>query len=92
MHTLTQEGQLSYEEAIIAKQNYTREKREKVGQVKEETQEMMRAYFSQRAEEQAEMRQLVEATMTAHQTTKEARGKLKAMKQKIGEQAQQQSP
>ncbi len=46
---------------------------------------MMRGYFSQRAEEQVEMRRLVEATMAAHQSTREARDKLQAMKQKIGE-------
>ncbi|XP_064382456.1 cilia- and flagella-associated protein 99-like isoform X1 [Halichondria panicea] len=80
------EGQLSYEEAIISKQNYTREMRERVGVVKEQTDEMMRTYFAQRAEEQLEMRQLVEATMAGHQSTREARAKLQTMKQKMVQQ------
>ena len=44
----------------------------------------MRQYFAQREEEQQEMRRLVEATMASHQSTKEAKKKLQAMKQKIG--------
>ncbi len=59
--------------------------RERVGVVKEQTDEMMRTYFAQRAEEQLEMRQLVEATMAGHQSTREARAKLQTMKQKMGE-------
>lgn len=84
-HTHVQEGQLSYEEAIIAKQNHTRETRERVGLIKEQMEEMMKTYFSQRAEEQKELRQLVEDTMAGHKSTREARTKLQNMKQKIGE-------
>lgn len=80
-----QEGQLSYEEAIIAKQTHSKEMREKVSQIKEQLAEMMNVYFSRREEEQKEMRQLVEDTMSGHQNTKEAKSKLQAMKQKIGE-------
>lgn len=83
--SLSQEGQLSYEEAIIAKQNHARETREKVAQLKEQSDKMMRAYFAQREEEQKELRRLVEGTMAGHQNTKEARLKLQTMKQKIGE-------
>ena len=46
---------------------------------------MMRAYFTQREEEQKELRRLVEDTMAGHQNTKEAKLKLQTMKQKIGE-------
>ena len=52
--------------------------------VKAEMEEMMRTYFAQRAEEQREMRQLVEDTMAGHQSTKESRAKLQSIKQKIG--------
>ena len=79
-----QEGQLSYEEAIIAKQNHVRETQGRVQQLKEEYEALMRQYFAQREEEQVEMRRLVEATMASHQSTKEAKKKLQAMKQKIG--------
>ena len=44
----------------------------------------MRQYFAQREEEKQEMRRLVEATMAGHQSTKEAKRKLQAMKHKIG--------
>lgn len=81
---LLQEGQLSYEEAIIAKQNHVREIHGRVQQLKEESEALMRQYFAQREEEQQEMRRLVEATMAAHQSTKEAKRKLQIMKQKIG--------
>ena len=79
-----QEGQLSYEEAIIARQNHVRETQERVQQLKEEYDLLMRQYFAQREEEQQEMRRLVEATMAGHQSTKEAKKKLQTMKQKIG--------
>ena len=79
-----QEGQLSYEEAIIAKQNHVHETHGRVQQLKEESEALMRQYFVQRKEEQQEMRRLVEATMAAHQSTKEAKRKLQIMKQKIG--------
>ena len=75
---------MSYEEAIIAKQNHVRETHGRVQRLKEESEALMRQYFAQREEEQQEMRRLVEATMAAHQSTKEAKRKLQIMKQKIG--------
>ena len=75
---------MSYEEAIIAKQNHVCEIHNRVQQLKEESEALMRQYFAQREEEQQEMRRLVEATMAGHQSTKEAKRKLQIMKQKIG--------
>lgn len=75
---------MSYEEAIIAKQNHVLEIHGRVQQLKEESEALMRQYFAQREEEQQEMRRLVEATMAGHQSTKEAKRKLQTMKQKIG--------
>lgn len=42
-------------------------------------------YFSQKKEEKNEMRRLVEATTAGQQNIKEARAKLTAIKQKIGQ-------
>lgn len=75
---------MSYEEAIIAKQNHLREVQGRVQLLKEESEALMRQYFAQQEEEQQEMRRLVEATMAGHQSTKEAKMKLQLMKQKIG--------
>jgi len=78
------EGQLSYEEAIIARRNLVKENREKVLLLREESEELMREYFSQQEEEQREMRRLVEATMAGHQNTRDTKLKLQQMKHKIG--------
>lgn len=85
IYFVLQKGQLSYEEAIIARQNHINENRERVQLAKEESDVLMKQYFAQREEEQREMRRLVEATMAGHQSTKESRQKLQVMKQKIGE-------
>ncbi|KAK3705681.1 hypothetical protein QZH41_009514, partial [Actinostola sp. cb2023] len=77
------EGKLSYEEAILARQNLIRENQERVKQIKQETQEMMNEFVKKNLEQKQEMRQLVEDTTEGHQNTKEARKKLREFKQKI---------
>lgn len=44
----------------------------------------MQDYFAQREEERRELRRLVEATMAAHHSTREAKSQLQKMKRKIG--------
>ncbi|XP_019859478.1 PREDICTED: cilia- and flagella-associated protein 99-like isoform X2 [Amphimedon queenslandica] len=77
------EGQLSYEEAIIAKQTFIQETKDKVALMKEESEQFMREYFKRRDDERKEMRRLVEATMLGHQNVKEAKIKLQQMKQRL---------
>ncbi|KXJ14416.1 cilia- and flagella-associated protein 99 [Exaiptasia diaphana] len=77
------EGKLSYEEAILARQNLIKENQERVLQIKQETQEMMNEYMKKKLDQEQEMRKLVEDTMEGHQNTKEARKKLREFKQKI---------
>jgi hypothetical protein len=79
------EGQLSYEEAIIAKQNLIHDTRERVAHIKEESRQFMDEYFKRREKERKEMRQLVESTMESHQGARDARIKLQKMKQRMGE-------
>lgn len=81
------EGQLSYEEAIIAKQQHGKEMRDRVVLSKKETELMMSQYLSGREEEQREMRRLVEATMSGHQQTREARQRLQALKRRMVQEA-----
>ena len=45
----------------------------------------MSQYLSGREEEQREIRRLVEATMSGHQQTREARQRLQALKRRMGE-------
>lgn len=81
---MPQEGQLSYEEAIIAKKKNIEENRQEVKKFRSESECLMRQYFDQRREEQQEMRRLVEATMKGHHNTQLMREKLTNIKRKIG--------
>lgn len=80
-----QAGQISYEEAILAKQQNIQERRDEARRFREECSMLMADYFSQKKEEKNEMRRLVEATAAGQHNIKEAKAKLKAMKQKIGQ-------
>ncbi|XP_032240106.2 cilia- and flagella-associated protein 99 isoform X1 [Nematostella vectensis] len=77
------EGKLSYEDAILARQNLIKDNKQKVSEIKKQTQEMMNRYLQQKLENEHEMRKLVENTMEGHQNTKEARKKLQDYKHKI---------
>ena len=79
-----QAGQLSYEEAIIAKQAYHQENKEKVKVIKEESKQIMNTYFREQEEQQKEMRKLVETIAEGRENVKEAKDKLQKMKQSIG--------
>lgn len=79
-----QAGQISYEEAILARQQLIQDRKEQVQKFQDESRRLMDGYFAQKSEEQQEMRRLVEATTAGQQNVREARNKLTAMKQKIG--------
>lgn len=79
-----QAGQISYEEAILAKQQLLQRRKEHVQQLQEQSRMLMQQFWAQRREEQAEMRRLVEATSAAHGNVREARERLTAVKRKIG--------
>lgn len=79
-----QAGQISYEEAILAKQQFIQNQKEEVQKFRDKSRELMEHYFVQKMDEQVEMRRLVEATTAGQQNVKDARAKLTAMKQKIG--------
>lgn len=85
------EGQLSYEEAIIARQNFIQDTRDKVYQMKEESEQLMMEYFCHRDDHKKEMRKLVETVMQGHQNAQEAKIKLQKMKQKIVQQVERES-
>lgn len=76
-----QAGQISYEEAILAKQQFIQNQKEEVQKFRDKSRELMEHYFVQKMDEQVEMRRLVEATTAGQQNVK---AKLTAMKQKIG--------
>ncbi|XP_052227633.1 cilia- and flagella-associated protein 99-like isoform X1 [Dreissena polymorpha] len=77
------EGKLSHEEAILARQNIVEENKQRVSEMKEETQKMMERYLEEKFKEEQQMKQLVEDTMQGHKNAKESKRKLKEYKQKI---------
>ncbi len=77
-------GQISHEEAFLAKQQSIQDKKDMVQKLRSESQEVMAQYFTQKEHEKLEMRRLVEATSAGQTNVREARAKLTAMKQKIG--------
>ena len=85
------EGQLNYEEAIIAKQRYLQGNREKVQNMKEEMDSLMTQYYSQLEEERREMRVLVEGVMEGHQSSKEAKQRIQETKHAIAQQMNKES-
>lgn len=85
------EGQLSHEEAKIAKQNFIKLTQQNTQLLKEESERMMAAYFEQQVEQKKEMRRLVETITLGHQNVKEAKQRLQEMKQQIVKQAAKES-
>ncbi|XP_052773532.1 cilia- and flagella-associated protein 99-like isoform X2 [Mya arenaria] len=77
------EGKISHEEAILARQNIVQENRQRVTEMKEETEKMFERYLEEKFKEEQQMKQLVEDTMKGHKNAKEAKKKLMEYKQKI---------
>ena len=85
------EGMLSYEDAIMARQNLIKENQSKVAEIKEETKEMIKKYLENKFKQEQDMRRLVEETMQSHQNTKESRKRLQAYKQKLVQEVNKES-
>lgn len=85
------EGKLSHEEAILARQNIIQENKQRVAEIKEETQKMMERYLEEKFKEEQQMRQLVEDTMKGHKNAKESQKKLQEYKQKIVQEVAEES-
>lgn len=83
-HVYFQAGQISHEEAFLAKQHCMQDKKDMVLKLRSTSQELMEQYFAHKQHEKLEMRRLVEATSAGQQNIREARAKLTKMKQKIG--------
>eukprot|EP00118_Oscarella_pearsei_P022390 m.258268 g.258268 ORF g.258268 m.258268 type:complete len:669 (+) comp40413_c2_seq41:4483-6489(+) len=76
-------GQISHEEAILARQQLGQGNRQRVLEMKEESSRLMQIYLQQRLEEEQGMRKLVEEVISGHQNTKESMAKMREIKQKI---------
>lgn len=85
------EGKLSHEEAILARQNIVEANRQRVAEIKEETQKMMERYLEEKFKEEQQMRQLVEETMKGHKNAKESQKKLQEYKQKLVQEVAEES-
>ncbi|XP_053407341.1 cilia- and flagella-associated protein 99-like isoform X2 [Mercenaria mercenaria] len=85
------EGKLSHEEAILARQNIIQENKQRVAEIKEETQKMMERFLEEKFREEQQMRQLVEETMKGHKNAKESQKKLQEYKQKIVQEVAEES-
>ncbi|KAI8486206.1 Cilia- and flagella-associated protein 99 [Branchiostoma belcheri] len=79
------EGKLSHEEAILARQTLVKENRQKVQDMKDETQQLMQEYVHQRMQDEKEMKRLVEIVMSSHKNAIQAREQLREYKRKIVE-------
>ncbi|KAI6652049.1 hypothetical protein LOD99_4594 [Oopsacas minuta] len=79
-------GRITYEEAIIAKQQLSEDNKVLVEQLKEERQALLEEYFKQREEEKKKMQRLVEEIAAGKENAKLAQENLKEMKRKIVEQ------
>ncbi|XP_075050338.1 cilia- and flagella-associated protein 99 isoform X2 [Mixophyes fleayi] len=85
------EGKLSYEEAVLARQNLIQENKKKAVLKKEETEKLMRQYAEKRLREEKEMRDLVEQVAEGHKNTKQARLRLQKYKQQIVQEVTEES-
>lgn len=79
-------GKLSYEEAILAKQNLIQENKTKVAQMKKEAETLMQQYLEQKLQEEQMVKNLVGQTLEGHKSTKDAKKKLQESKRKLVQQ------
>lgn len=85
------EGKLSLEEAILARGNLIKENKQRVAEIKEETQKLMEDFLEKKFKEEQLMKQLVEETMKGHKNAKEAKKKLQEYKQKLVQEVAEES-
>ncbi|KAK7457309.1 hypothetical protein BaRGS_00035724, partial [Batillaria attramentaria] len=79
-------GKLSYEEAILARQNLIEENRQKVAQMKKEADALMQEYLEQRLQDEQNMRNMVDQTHQSHRNAKDTQRRLQESKRKIVQQ------
>ncbi|XP_076472464.1 cilia- and flagella-associated protein 99-like [Babylonia areolata] len=79
-------GKLSYEEAILARQNLTAENRAKVAQMKKEAEALMQEFLEQKLLEEQMVRNLVDQTLEGHRNARDAKKKLQESKRRIVQQ------
>ena len=78
-------GRITYEEAIIAKQQLFEDNKVLVEQLKDERQALLDEYFKEREEDKEKMQRLVEEVTAGKENAKLAQENLKEMKRKIVE-------
>ncbi|XP_065071087.1 cilia- and flagella-associated protein 99-like [Rhopilema esculentum] len=84
-------GKISFEDAILARQNLIKENKQRVSEIKKETREMMDEYLQEKLKKDNEMRNLVQQIMDDAEKTKEAKIKLKEYKKKIVQEVNKES-
>lgn len=79
-------GKLSYEEAILARQNLMEENRQKVAQMKKEADALMQEYLEQKLQEEQNIKNMVDQTHQGHRNAKDSQKRLQESKRKIVQQ------
>lgn len=79
-------GKLSYEEAILARQNLMEENRQKVAQMKKEADALMQEYLEQKLQEEQNNRNMVDQTHQGHKNAKDTQRRLQESKRRIVQQ------
>ncbi|KAL1791048.1 hypothetical protein HispidOSU_025837 [Sigmodon hispidus] len=85
------QGKLSYEEAILARQNLMQENKQKADQKKEETAELMLQCAERRLQEEKAMKELVEQINEAQKNVRVAQMKLVKGRQQIVQEMMEES-
>ncbi|NXU41679.1 CFA99 protein, partial [Drymodes brunneopygia] len=85
------QGKLSYEEAVLARQNVIQENKKKAELLREEKAELMNLYAEKRLQEQKEMKEVVEQVMEGHKNVKQVKAKIQEYKQQIVQQVCEES-
>ncbi|XP_062378775.1 cilia- and flagella-associated protein 99 [Sardina pilchardus] len=77
------EGQISHEEAALARTRITQRNQQRAQLKKEETAELMRQYAAKRLQEQEGMKELVQQVADSHSNSRLARAQLHTFKQSV---------
>ncbi|PVD30979.1 hypothetical protein C0Q70_10255 [Pomacea canaliculata] len=78
-------GKLSYEDAILARQNFMQENRAKVAQMKKEAEALMQEYLEQKLKEEQSIRNLKIETLQGHRNAKDSQKRLQESKRRIAD-------
>ncbi|NWV86211.1 CFA99 protein, partial [Dasyornis broadbenti] len=85
------QGKLSYEEAVLARQNVIQENKKKADLLREEKAELMHLYAEKHQQEQKEMKELVAQVMEGHKNVKQVKAKIQEYKKQIVQQVCEES-